>query len=123
MAKIVGYGFLVAGILGFVPGITMNGYLLGIFHVNWLHNLIHLFTGGLLVWTAYKNECTAMKGFQFVTVAYGLVTLLGLIYYDRLMLGPLAMNAADTLLHLATVGIAVYYGFMVRMRRHVVCPT
>jgi hypothetical protein len=122
MAKIVGFGFLLVGVLGFVPGVTINGYLLGIFHVNWVHNLVHLFTGSILVWTGYRNECTAMKGFQFLSVAYGLVALLGLIYYNQSMIGPMAINIADTLLHIGTTGIAVYYGFMVRMRRHIMCP-
>src|SRR5687767_4738560 len=68
MARVFGAVFLVVGILGFIPGITQmhtdvqakaegltiggpgHGMLLGIFHVNVLHNLVHLAFGilGLL---------------------------------------------------------------------------
>ena len=42
-AILFGIVFLLIGILGFVPAITpSNGMLLGIFHVNTAHNLVHL---------------------------------------------------------------------------------
>jgi hypothetical protein len=41
MAVLFGVAFLVIGILGFVPAVTKDQMLLGIFHVNtadtWLH--------------------------------------------------------------------------------------
>ncbi|PYL96244.1 MAG: DUF4383 domain-containing protein, partial [Verrucomicrobia bacterium] len=44
-----GIVFLAVGILGFVPGVTsdVNGMpmLLGIFHVNTAHNLVHIVSG------------------------------------------------------------------------------
>ena len=57
-AMILGVVFIVVGILGFIPGInaahnmqgnpppplivdTSSGYLLKLFHVNVLHNLVH----------------------------------------------------------------------------------
>ena len=63
VATVVALGFLVVGILGFIPGITTNydtlswsgdhsqAQLLGVFHVSALHNLLHLAYGvvGLLL--------------------------------------------------------------------------
>ena len=40
-----GIVFLAVGILGFVPGITNDEMLLGIFHVNLAHNIVHLASG------------------------------------------------------------------------------
>src|SRR6266480_4449430 len=45
-AILVGLIFLLIGIVGFVPAITSaNGMLLGIFHVNTAHNIVHLASG------------------------------------------------------------------------------
>ncbi len=41
-AILFGVVFLLIGILGFVPSITKDEMLLGIFHVNLLHNVVHL---------------------------------------------------------------------------------
>ncbi len=51
-AILFGIVFLAIGILGFVPSITApdaNGMpmLLGIFHVNTLHNIVHLASGAV----------------------------------------------------------------------------
>ena len=45
--RLLSWVFLLIGVLGFVPGITTNGHLLGIFEVDTVHNVIHL-TSGLL---------------------------------------------------------------------------
>jgi hypothetical protein len=47
-AKLFGAVLVLVGILGFVPGITTDdGHLLGIFHVNAIHNIIHLASGAV----------------------------------------------------------------------------
>jgi hypothetical protein len=120
-AKIFGYLYLLIGILGFIPGITSNGYLLGIFHVNALHNIIHLLTGGLLLWASRRNECATLRSFQVLAVVFGLVSLLGLIYYNSLWLGPLAINIPDTLIHMGFTAVALYCGFLSRMSRTIQC--
>jgi uncharacterized membrane protein len=44
-AILFGIVFLAVGILGFVPGVTTNEMLLGIFHVNAAHNVVHIASG------------------------------------------------------------------------------
>jgi len=68
---VLGVVFVVVGVLGFVPGINQmhgmddpnlavqgpgHGYLLGLFHVNVLHNLVHIVFGvlGILLVRAGK---------------------------------------------------------------------
>ncbi|MFP5213694.1 MAG: DUF4383 domain-containing protein [Acidobacteriota bacterium] len=121
MARIFGYTFLLLGIFGFIPGITYNGHLFGIFHVNWVHNFIHLLSGAVFLWAAYRSECASMKCFQVFTFVYGLVTLLGLLFINRMMLGPMAINFADTLLHAAITGVSLYMGYLASIRRTVYC--
>ena len=45
MAVLFGVVFLLVGILGFVPAVTKDEMLLGIFHVNTAHNAVHLLSG------------------------------------------------------------------------------
>jgi hypothetical protein len=41
--------FLAIGILGFVPGITTNDMLLGIFMVNKAHSIVHVASGAIFL--------------------------------------------------------------------------
>lgn len=119
----VGWFFLLLGILGFVPGITTaGGYLFGIFHVNGLHNLIHLITGVIFLWAGLTNECYSLRTFQVFTFIYGFLTLVGLYYVSRFMVAGMAMNGADTVLHFVITIFTLYYGYLSGLRRTVQCP-
>jgi len=48
-AILFGFIFLVVGILGFVPAATNNEMLLGIFHVNLAHHIVHLASGAIFL--------------------------------------------------------------------------
>ena len=58
LAKVFGVVFVLVGILGFVPGITSGGHLLGIFEVDTTHNIIHLISGIL----AFVAVSCSLKG-------------------------------------------------------------
>lgn len=112
-ALIFGVVLTAVGLLGFVPGLTPNNHLLGIFEVDALHNLVHL-ASGLAGIGAYVAGGRASKlYFQVFGVVYALVTLLGFIQGDN-VLGLLPVNVADNLLHLAITAAALYLGFAAR---------
>jgi hypothetical protein len=110
LALLFGATFLVAGIAGFIPGITTNLYdglefagsdgdaeLLGLFKVSVLHNIVHgLFGLGIV---AAKRRASAL---QYLLAA-------GLIYAVLFVLGLLGggdwvpINDADDWLHLVLV--------------------
>src|SRR5690349_16267498 len=91
-ALVIGVVFLIVGILGFVPGATVMmhdsgnhlrvdagyGYLLGMFPVNVVHNVVHLAFGiaGLL---CFRNYFHAKRYAQTLAVVYGLVAIMGAI--------------------------------------------
>jgi len=104
VAKIWGALFIVVGILGFVPGITPNGHLLGIFHVNGPHNWVHLLTGIVALWCGYSSNHSSKVYFLVFGVIYGLVAIIGFAAGTRPLFGLIANNLADAWLH---VGIAV----------------
>lgn len=113
-AKVFGYIFLAIGILGFIPGITTDHHLLGIFHVNATHNIIHLLSGAAALWAARTSTAASRLYFQVFGVVYALVTVLGFFYGDRPLLGFIAHNTADLLLHLVLAAAFLYLGFVAR---------
>lgn len=114
-AIIFGIAFIAAGILGFIPGITTDdGHLLGLFQVDAVHNVVHLVSGAVALWAGYKSEHAAHVYFQVFGVVYLLVAILGLFFGDRPLLGIMAHNTADIVLHFLIAAIALYFGFAVK---------
>lgn len=109
-ANIFGWVLLVIGVLGFVPGITSGGNLLGIFAVDGLHNIVHIVTGALAIWMARQGEDSAKMYFKIFGVIYAVITILGFIS-GNYILGYISANMADNILHLVIAALALYLGF------------
>jgi len=110
-----GFGFimLAVGLLGFVPGVTdPDGNLLGIFHVNVAHNVIHLLTGMIALACGLDGANAARIFFRVFGALYGLIGLLGLYQGDTILLGMVANNMADAWLHLSIAAVALVLGFV-----------
>ena len=137
-ALILGIMFLLIGVLAFVPGLTTtppaaaadavdagagaahqhdlvvtgpgHGYLLGLFHVNLLHNLVHLAFGlwGVLAYRSLGGSITYARS---VAVIYGLLAIMGLIPGLNTMFGLVPIHGHDVWLHLVIAGAAAYFGW------------
>jgi hypothetical protein len=124
---ILGAVFVLIGILGFVPGINSmitgddpnltfegpgHGYLLGLFHVNVLHNLVHILFGvmGLLMARSFDS---AVMYARIVAVSYGLLTIMGLISAANMnnTFGLIPIHGNDVWLHALIAIAAGYFGF------------
>lgn len=112
IAWIFGIVVLVVGVLGFVPGITMDGRLMGIFQVDTMHNIVHILTGILAIAAAMGTGSYARLYFKVFGIVYGLVAVLGLVM-DGNVLG-MTMNMADHLLHVVITAFALYVGFAMK---------
>ncbi len=106
-ALVFGIVFLVIGLLGFVPGITSDGLLLGIFEVDNIHSVIHVLTGILALAFMKSN---AKMFFKVFGVVYLLVTLFG-FFQGGSVLGLFMVNMADNVLHLVVSVVALWLGF------------
>lgn len=102
--------FLAIGILGFVPGVTTGGHLLGIFQVDTLHNIIHLVSGLVFAWAALSAESMGRMVFKVFGGIYAIVAVVGLVQGDT-VLGLFATNGADHLLHVVLAVVILYIGF------------
>ncbi|MCI5108603.1 MAG: DUF4383 domain-containing protein [Candidatus Pacebacteria bacterium] len=103
--------FLAIGILGFVPGITTaDGHLLGIFHVDAMHNIIHLITGVIALFVAMGSGNAQKMFFKIFGVIYAVVAIAGLVWGGNVF-GLIHTNTADDILHVVIALIALYAGF------------
>jgi hypothetical protein len=109
-AKWFGWVILIVGIAGFVPGIvTTSGLELGIFQVDPIHNLIHILSGLIALFCA--RTLTASKTyFKIFGIIYGIITILGFVMMNGMVLGMM-MNTADNVLHIVITLYALYFGF------------
>jgi len=114
----IGFGvvFILIGILGFIPAFTPGGMLLGIFHVDALHNIVHLLSGIVALAAGFTSAHASQLYFKVFGVIYGLVALLGIFYGQDPLLGIMAHNWAGFWLHLVIAVVALYLGFGYRAR-------
>lgn len=124
LALILGIVFLLIGILGFVPGLRSllsnapeiavtsgYGYLLGLFPINTLHNIVHL-TVGLLGIAAFWSFNFARLYAQGLTIFYGALAVMGLLPATNTTFDLIPIFSNDVWLHAATALIAGYFGFL-----------
>jgi hypothetical protein len=95
-AKILGIVLVLVGLLGFFS----DGTVLGMFHVNMFHNVVHLLSGVIGLWAGFSNRGVHSKRFNVIFgIVYLIVAIVGfaniMFFTDLLML-----NAADNWLHL-----------------------
>lgn len=111
-AQLVGLIFLLVGILGFIPGITVDygdmefashdsgAELLGIFQVSVLHNIVHLLFG--VAGLAMARTATGARAFLLGGgVIYLALWLYGLIVSHDSDANFIPLNTADDWLHFA----------------------
>jgi hypothetical protein len=111
-------------VLGFVPGATQappadapeigvaNGYsyLLGLFPVNAVHNVIHLVIG-VVGLTAYGGFIGAQTFARGLAVVYGLLAIMGVIPALQTVFGYAPIFGHDVWLHAVTALAAAYVGW------------
>ena len=115
LALIVGLVLVAVGVLGFVPGATSDGMLLGVFHTNTAYNLIHLVTGAVAVWAGLQSTKVARMCFQGFGVLYGLIAIAGFMTPEgQDIFGVIANNTASNWLHVAIAATSLALGFVVK---------
>ena len=118
MLKNIGLAFgvilVLAGLAGYVPALTPDGKLLGVFAVNGAHNIVHILTGVIALAIALASPANMANFFKVFGVVYALVAVLGFFSGDQPLLGIIAHNAADMWLHVAIAAVSLWLGFGMR---------
>ena len=103
--------FVLVGLAGYVPALTPDGKLLGMFAVNGPHNLVHLATGVIALAIAFGSPANLSLFFKVFGVVYALVAVLGFVSGDQPLLGLIAHNTADLWLHVVIAAVSLWIGF------------
>jgi hypothetical protein len=115
LAILFGLIFLVVGILGFVPAATheVNGMpmLLGVFHVNTAHNIVHLASGAVFLLCGMAGAGPSRAFFKIFGIVYALVAVLGFYYGDAPLLGVISSSMNNTWLHVGLAAAMLLIGF------------
>lgn len=125
-ALITGIMFVLIGVMGFIPGFVQEptathdmpglsfttgaGYLLGIFPINVLHNVVHLLVGILGIVASNTLGSTRLYS-GALAIFYGLLAVMGLFPPTQATLGLIPIFGNDVWLHGLTAAIATYFGF------------
>ncbi len=117
IAFVYGIVFVLIGVLGFIPAVSPSGMLFGMFHVNAMHNIVHLITGVIAFWTAMTSMQACKLFFQIFGVIYLIVAILGFIAGDDNVLGVLANNMPDSWFHLLVAIVSLYAGFKLKAKK------
>src|SRR5256714_12991586 len=99
LGMLFGIVFLAVGILGFVPGITKDDMLLGIFMVNATHSVVHIVSGAIFLFASMSGAGAARLWFQIFGVVYALVAVMGFVVGNGMIFGLISNNTNDTWLH------------------------
>jgi hypothetical protein len=112
-AVLFGIVFLLIGILGFVPAVTKDEMLLGIFHVNTAHNVVHLLSGAVALFAGLTSVGASRVYFKIFGLVYAAVAVMGFLNPgDTMLLGLISNNMAVTWLHVGIAAVSLLLGFM-----------
>jgi hypothetical protein len=123
-ARVLGIIYVIVGIIGFIPGISQPAppdaphlalaqgyaYVLGLFAVNWLHDLVHIAIGlwGLV---AAGSLAASRTFFRTLAVVFAVLFLIGVIPSLNTVFGIVPLFGWDAWLHLLTAIVGVYFGW------------
>src|SRR5262245_47197010 len=124
-ALVLGILFLAIGAAAFIPGMIQpgpmhdlrvhgpgEGYLLGLFHVNVLHNLVHLAFGvfGIIAFASIDGSRLFAR---VVAVGYGVLVLFGLcpVNWVNTLWGLVPLHGNDVWLHAIIALVSAYFGW------------
>ncbi len=109
-AKVLGLALILVGVLSFIPALTPNNLLFGLFMVDTAHNIVHLLSGLVLLAVAFSQDYEIIRRVVLLfAVIYGLITLIGFFTPDGGLVLGMPMNMADDILHLTITVSALMF--------------
>ena|SRR5690606_7924651 len=119
--------FLFVVALGYIPGLTdQQGYLLGLFKIDPVDDILHLGSGiwaGIAAWRSTRASVFYFKGFGTL---YSLDAVIGLLFGQGILdggvflYGPTPVDMVTRILanlpHVVIGGLALFVGFVLSRR-------
>ena len=106
-----GVAFITGGVLGFVPGVTVDDVFLGIFAVNPLHSAMHVASGVMFLVASTSGASLARLWFQIFGGIYAGLAAMGFWVGNGMILGCITNNRNDSWGHAALALSMLLIGF------------
>jgi hypothetical protein len=107
LAILFGIAFIFAGVAGFLPAFTLNGFLFSLFAVDTMTNIIHIVSGVLAIMASTNFKYTKLY-FLIFGIIYIIFAIAGFWHHGELLM--MHLNLADNILHLCIGVVALYLG-------------
>jgi hypothetical protein len=106
-----GLSFITGGILGFVPGVTVDDVFLGIFAVNPLHSAMHVVSGVMFLLASTFGASAARLWFQIFGCLYAALAAMGFWVGNGMIMNCITKNRNDSWGHAALALSMLVIGF------------
>jgi len=106
-----GAAFITGGVLGFVPGVTVDDVFLGIFAVNPLHSAMHVASGVTFVAVSAFGASAARLWFQIFGGIYAALAAMGFWVGNGMILNCITNNQNDSWGHAGLALSMLLIGF------------
>jgi hypothetical protein len=103
--------FITGGVLGFVPGVTVDDLFLGIFMVNPLHSAMHVASGVMFLIASAFGAGAARLWFQIFGILYAGLAAMGFWVGNGMILNCITNNQNDSWGHAALALSMLIVGF------------
>jgi hypothetical protein len=106
-----GVAFIAGGVLGFVPGVTVDDMFLGVFMVNPLHSVIHVLSGVMFLMALTFGAGATRLWFQIFGGIYAALAAMGFLVGNGMILNCITNNQNDSWGHAGLALSMLIIGF------------
>ena len=106
-----GAAFVTGGVLGLVPGVTVDEMFLGIFVVNPLHSAMHVASGVMFLVASTFGAAAARLWFQIFGMIYAALAAMGFWVGNGMILNCISNNRNDSWGHAGLALSMLLIGF------------
>lgn len=103
--------FITGGVLGFVPGVTVDEMFLGLFIVNPLHSAMHVASGVMFLVASLSGAAAARLWFQIFGGIYAGLAAMGFWVGNGMILNCITNNRNDSWGHAGLALSMLIIGF------------
>lgn len=114
MTNVFGTVLLILGLVGFIPWLTSDGVLLGVFQAAPVNNIFYIISALAAFWAASLSAHAARTYFRIFGAIFLGLAIIGFAMDDGLIFGVIAQTGADNWLHGVLAIVALFFGFAPR---------
>jgi hypothetical protein len=106
-----GASFITGGVLGFVPGVTVDDMFPGVFIINPLHSAMHVASGVMFLFASALGASAARLWFQIFGGIYAALAAMGFWVGNGMILNCITNNRSDSWGHAGLALSMLLIGF------------